>query len=62
MFVAIPTAIPLEPLTSRLGIFEGRTVGSWSRSSKLGWNWTVSLSMSSRIVTATRVSRDSVYR
>ena len=28
MFVAIPTAIPVEPLTSRLGNFEGKTVGS----------------------------------
>ena len=28
IFVAIPTAIPSEPLTSRLGNFDGRTVGS----------------------------------
>ena len=27
MFVAIPTAIPEEPLASRLGILEGRTSG-----------------------------------
>ena len=36
MLVAMPTAMPLEPLTRRLGILEGRTVGSWSRSSKFG--------------------------
>ena len=28
MFVAIPTAIPTEPFTSRFGIREGSTVGS----------------------------------
>jgi hypothetical protein len=28
MLVAIPTAIPLEPFTSRLGIAAGSTVGS----------------------------------
>ena len=28
IFVAIPTAIPEDPFTSRLGIFEGRTAGS----------------------------------
>ena len=49
MLVAMPTAMPLEPLTSRFGILDGRTVGSWSRSSKLGWKSTVFLSMSSSI-------------
>ena len=29
-FVAIPTAIPLAPLTRRLGNLEGRTFGSFS--------------------------------
>ena len=62
MLVAMPTAMPLEPLTSRLGIFDGSTVGSTSRSSKLGWKATVSLSMSSSIATAIRVSQASVYR
>ena len=33
MFVAIPTAIPEEPLTSRLGKREGRTDGSLRDSS-----------------------------
>lgn len=33
MFVAIPTAIPAEPLISRLGKRAGRTVGSWLRPS-----------------------------
>ena len=28
MFVAIPTAIPAEPLTSRFGKRDGSTVGS----------------------------------
>ena len=28
MFVAIPTAMPVEPLISRLGILAGRTTGS----------------------------------
>ena len=33
MFVAIPTAMPAEPLTSRFGNLEGRTMGSWLRPS-----------------------------
>ena len=33
MFVAIPTAIPADPLTRRFGKREGRTVGSWERPS-----------------------------
>jgi hypothetical protein len=37
MLVAMPTAMPLDPLTSRFGIFDGSTVGSSNRSSKLGW-------------------------
>src|SRR6266566_69068 len=55
MFVVMPTAIPADPLTSRLGSRPGRTVGSRSRSSKLGTKATVLLSMSSSIVIATRV-------
>jgi hypothetical protein len=46
MLVAIPTAIPLEPLISRLGTLPGNTVGSVNESSKLGWKSTVSLLMS----------------
>ncbi len=62
MFVAIPTAIPAEPFTIRLGRRAGSTVGSCSRSSKFGTKSTVFLSMSSSVVIATRVSRASVYR
>ena len=36
MFVAMPTAMPPEPLTSRLGTRAGRTRGSCLRSSKFG--------------------------
>jgi hypothetical protein len=46
MFVAIPTAIPLAPLTISSGIFVGRTVGSGIVSSKFSVQSTVSLSMS----------------
>ena len=35
MLVAMPTAIPADPLTSRLGTLEGRTSGSFSVPSKL---------------------------
>jgi hypothetical protein len=33
MFVAMPTAMPDEPLTSRLGNRAGRTVAIWRRPS-----------------------------
>ena len=33
IFVAIPTAIPLDPLTSKFGNLDGKTVGSLSVSS-----------------------------
>jgi len=33
MFVAIPTAIPCEPLQRRLGNWPGRMTGSWRVSS-----------------------------
>ena len=33
IFVAIPTAIPEAPLTNRLGILVGKTVGSFNESS-----------------------------
>jgi len=62
MLVAIPTAMPAEPFTRRLGSADGRTVGSSRRSSKFGAKSTVFLSMSVSISTATFVRRDSVYR
>ena len=49
MLVAMPTAMPEEPLTSRLGKREGSTRGSLRDSSKLGSQSTVSLSMSRSI-------------
>ncbi len=42
--VVMPTAMPLAPLTSRLGKAAGSTLGSSSESSKLGRKSTVSLS------------------
>ncbi len=60
MLVAIPTAIPAEPLTSRLGYRAGRTLGSLVDSSKFGIMSTVSLSRSRRSSIAIRVRRDSV--
>ena len=62
MFVAMPTAIPCEPLTSRFGSREGSTTGSCSYPSKLGTNSTVSLSMSRRSSIASGARRASVYR
>ena len=48
MFVAMPTAIPVVPLTRRFGKREGSTEGSFSVSSKFGTKSTVSLLMSAR--------------
>ena len=48
ILVAIPTAIPSEPFTRRLGNFEGSTVGSFREPSKLSMKSTVSLSRSKR--------------
>ena len=62
MLVAMPTAMPLEPFTSRLGNREGRTLGSWRDSSKLGSQSTVSFSMSRSISSDRRASLASVYR
>jgi len=56
------TAMPADPLTMRLGIPEGKTLGSCRRSSKFGAKSTVFLSMSASISIATRVRRASVYR
>ena len=36
MFVAIPTAIPLPPLSSKFGNHAGKTIGSLIESSKFG--------------------------
>jgi len=60
MFVAIPTAIPDEPLTNRFGNFAGRTFGSSNDSSKLGIQSTVSFSKSASISSAIEVSLVSV--
>ena len=46
IFVAIPTAIPIVPLTNILGNFDGKTVGSFFVSSKFGIISTVSLFIS----------------
>ena len=62
MFVAIPTAIPVVPLIRRFGTLEGRTVGSFSVSSKLGMNSTVFLLISASISIAILLSLASVYR
>ena len=35
IFVAIPTAIPIEPFTNTLGNLDGKTLGSLQVSSKL---------------------------
>ena len=61
MLVAIPTAMPEVPFTSRLGKRDGITVGSLRLPSKLSTNSTVSLSMSASISSATRLMRHSVY-
>ncbi len=60
MLVAMPTAIPLEPLTRRLGNRAGRTTGSCSESSKFGMKSTVDFSMSASSSAAMRERRDSV--
>ena len=62
MFVAMPTAMPLEPLRRRFGSFAGRTVGSSSVSSKFGIMSTVSFSRSARSSSVTRCILTSVYR
>ena len=62
MFVAMPTAIPEEPFTSRFGNRAGSTTGWTSYPSKFGSNSTVSLSMSRSSSIASRANRASVYR
>ena len=60
MFVAIPTAMPVEPFTIRFGMPAGRTAGSSIVSSKFGTVLTVFLSMSPNISIAMFINRDSV--
>ena len=60
MFVAIPTAMPDEPLTSRFGNRAGSTSGSSREPSKFGPKSTVSESMSRSSSVASRASRASV--
>ena len=62
IFVAMPTAIPVVPLTRRFGKREGMTSGSFSVSSKFGTKFTVSLLMSAIISMEILVSLASVYR
>ena len=59
-FVAMPTAIPLVPFTSRFGNRAGSTFGSRSRSSKFAMKSTVSFSMSASRSIAIGASRASV--
>ncbi len=60
MEVDMPTAIPVAPLTSRLGTAEGSTTGSRSEPSKLSTKGTVSLFRSWSISIASGVRRASV--
>ena len=46
IFVAIPTAIPIVPFTRIFGNLDGKTVGSFSLSSKFGVKLTVSFLIS----------------
>ena len=60
MFVAMPTAIPDEPFTSRFGNLDGSTRGSLRVSSKFGSQSTVSFSISRSISSDMRAMRASV--
>ena len=60
MLVAMPTAMPVDPFTSRFGNGVGRTVGSSVVSSKFGRKSTVSLSRSAIIASASDSRRASV--
>ena len=63
MLVTIPTAMPSDPFTSRLGKRHGSTLGSFSVSSKFGTKSTTSLSRSARIASCEIFcSLASVYR
>ena len=61
IFVAIPTAIPSEPLINNVGTAVGKTDGSFNVSSKLTVQSTVSLSRSFNISLVILVILDSVY-
>ena len=61
IFVAIPTAIPSDPLTNKVGIALGKTDGSFNVSSKFGSQLTVSFSKSFSISLDNLVILDSVY-
>ena len=61
MLVAIPTAIPDEPLTRRFGNLEGKTSGSCNELSKLSLKATVFFSISLSISSADLLSLASVY-
>ena len=61
MLVARPTAMPLAPLTRRLGNLPGRMSGSNRLSSKLKEKGTVSLSISRSSSKARGSKRASVY-
>ncbi len=61
IFVAIPTAIPSEPFTRRFGKTAGRTAGSFSVSSKLFVQATVSFSRSLKSSPPSLDILDSVY-
>ena len=58
--VAMPTAMPAAPFTSRLGMADGRTSGSMVVSSKLALVGTVSLSRSASSASAEGIRRASV--
>ena len=60
ILVAIPTAIPSDPLTSSVGTTAGSTVGSVNVSSKFGCKSTVFFSRSLSISPESFVIRDSV--
>ena len=62
MLVAMATAIPVTPLTSRFGNLAGKTTGSCSLSSKLGLKSTAFLPISTTISLAIADIRASVYR
>jgi len=60
MLVAMPTAMPEEPLTRRFGTFAGMTEGSVVVPSKFGVKSTVSWSMSDMTSSAILARRASV--
>ena len=62
ILVAIPTAIPSDPFIISAGTAVGRTMGSFSVSSKFNPQSTVSLSRSFSISPVSFVILDSVYR